>query len=210
MFKKTTKRSTIPKFTSSDKGLQEALNVLGSAINAIVIPDIRMVGGTQEWRDNQVLLRPERVVNSTSSTYIPWKPIFSVTDGQHLVGFNLGTINSLVPTNWATKHALAFDDTKYVILTATGDASSGNVTGCSLSIADSPPTATNATEGVAPASFTIVLGVINALKSIMPITYNLNATARETFRQAIAAPVDGGESFVRFWGWEVQQDVVIS
>jgi len=87
MYSRKNKLGRVPRFTSTDKGLEEALNTLGAAINGISIPEVQLINGTQEWRGNSVLLRAERqppkaapdlprglIVTSTKPPYCPTPP----------------------------------------------------------------------------------------------------------------------------------------
>lgn len=146
-----------------------------------------------------------------SSTGIkPWKPTFSKEGEINKVRFHPGTLNGLIATNWDTLFTIGATDTKFITLTATGEADQGKITGFSLSLASSPPSEDNPTEGVLPASFELVLGVIKDLKAQMIIDYNLNAQGSDVFTKSIVAPVAGGEAFVRFWRWVVTQDATES
>lgn len=207
MFSTERPRAKVPRFTSPDKGLEGALNALGNAINAIQLPNINLVGGTQEWSGSSVLLRPDATpLVGSPPVYIPWKPTFSLQSGQNKVRFNLGTVNGLIATNWDELLDLAPAETVFVVLTATGEAGTGSVTGFSLSLEPSPPAQDNPTEGVLPSEFKFVLGVIKDHCAQMVIDYNLNATGSTAFIKSQTAPVEGGETFVRYWKWLVNRD----
>lgn len=135
--------------------------------------------------------------------YIPWKPVFSVVNNVNKVRFNLGTVNEIVAINWDTLHTIGEQDLKFVILNCTGVANSGKVTGLSIALESSPPPEANATEGTLPPSFKLVLGLIKNLKAEMIVDHNLSVAGKEVFRKTIQTPIEGGESFVRFWRWQV-------
>jgi len=149
-------------------------------------------------------------VGGGDNTILWWTPIFfTETVGeivQNKVKFKLGSVNNLLASNWADVFNIGATDTKYIILNVNGASDQGKITGYTISLDSEAPTEDNPTEEVLPAAFKIVLGVIKDLSAQMVITYNLNAYGREVFRKARAAPVNGGESFLRYWKWLVVKD----
>lgn len=197
----------LPRFTSADKGLESALNLLAAAIESITVPDINVSGGNIAWTNESVTITPPapRIAPAGDTTLDPWEPTFTPSNvaGQWKVKFNLGTINGVVPTNWNDIHDLGnVDDIfKFVILTII--TSSGAVSSCTISIAASAPaTPDPVEEDSPPTSFTVVLGVVGANKAHMIWKTNLNAVGAVVFVTSIS-PAVGGEPFVRWWRWNV-------
>lgn len=102
----------LPKFKSSDKGLEDALNTLARAIENIEIPDVRLVGGTMEWTGGQMLLTPEATniaaeerkvpltILSTRPAYIPASEVLPGT-GSRRFYIEWGVVNEMLATNWS-------------------------------------------------------------------------------------------------------------
>lgn len=134
----------------------------------------------------------------------PWDPTFTEAGGVHYVSFALGLVNQVAAVNWDTPLTIGAADTKWPVLNVT--ASNGVITGCTLALDASPPAADTVQENTPPASFKIVLGVIDSLSACMTLTENLEASAIEVFRKSRTAPGSGEEPFTRIWRWKVNQN----
>lgn len=110
----TGQKIKIPRFSSTDKSLEEALNLLGKAIESIHVPDVKLLGGTMEWSGNAVLMRPDPVRPGTGSAapvippltivssrpaYIP-EPTTPVAEGYARYYVTWGFADNKLPTNW--------------------------------------------------------------------------------------------------------------
>jgi hypothetical protein len=138
-----------------------------------------------------------------SSGCTPWKPVFSEDAGTHYVRFQLGLLNQLVADNWDTPQAIGASAVKWPVLSVT--ASNGRITGYQIDLDDNPPDEDNIEEATPPATFKIVLGVIDSLQATMAVCTNLEAQAAEVFRESRNPPVEGAEPFSRWWRWTCNQ-----
>jgi len=135
----------------------------------------------------------------------PWDPTFTEVSGTHYVTFKLGLVNQVAASNWDTPLVIGAADTKWPVVNVT--ASNGVITGCTIALDASPPSADTVQENTPPDSFKIVLGVIDSLSACMTLTENVEAIATEVFRKTRTAPGTGEEPFTRVWRWKVSRNV---
>lgn len=185
----------------SDKKMKKQLaGVLKKESNNQLVP-VRSGSGLKMRSGPQGFFISSKRKGSGKS-HVPWEPIFTTgeTEGQWLVQFSIGNVNNVVPSNWDEIHDLGVieDKFKWVLLTVT--TVGGIVTGCVISIADTPPQEDEVNEGTPPASHVIVLGVVGNSRKYMMYSTNLNMIAYVVFVTTRQAE-PGQEPFSRWWRW---------
>lgn len=137
----------------------------------------------------------------------PWQPAFSVTGAEgaevYKCRFNLGSVNGLVCGNWDAEFTLPSTAGSVVFALLTVSTAGGKATGAALSVSASAPAEDSIAKDTPPVEFVVVLGVLDRSSAKMIVETNLEAVASEVFREAKAAPVDGGEPFSRWWRWSL-------
>jgi hypothetical protein len=192
----------LARFQSADKSLEDALNYLAEAIERGSPPqiDIPIGKGTLTETPGRVIINPDTARLAGARVYQPWKPVF-YSDGALKVKFNLGTVNGVPPTNWDTGQAIGATDTKFPVLNVT--TSSGSVTGATISLDASAPTADTIAQDTPPSSFKICLGMIKNKKHYMIYVTNLEIVAEEVFKESVSPASPGDEPYRRWWRWNV-------
>lgn len=111
-----------------------------------------------------------------------------------------GTINGLLPSNYTITQMLGPTNTYYLTLSVT--ASSGQITGATLSFAASAPAAVPVNMGQPPTSFDYLLGVVIDqvwFRTIGP--GSLSAGGNEVFRTDKSSPAPGTLPYDIWYTW---------
>jgi hypothetical protein len=113
-----------------------------------------------------------------------------------------GTINGLLPTNWATTYNISNVVTRYLILSCSSSA--GTITSCSLSLSSSPPSGIPNSMGTPPTAFDYLLGIIvNGVWFRAMGPDSLAAAGSEVYRVSKTAPAPGTLPYDSYYTWLV-------
>ncbi len=113
-----------------------------------------------------------------------------------------GTINGLIPSNYADIFSLAASGAYYLVLTCT--ASDGQIASAVLSFDASPPSGIPVIQGQPPTSFAVLLGVVVDLVWYRTIGLgSLTATGTEVFRVSKTSPAPGTLPYDIWYTWAI-------
>lgn len=135
---------------------------------------------------------------SGGSTAFPFDVNISGTDATVVPG----TINGLIPTNYADTFTIANPGTYYVTLSVT--ATDGQLGSATLSFAASPPAAVPVVQGQPPTTFDYLLGVVVDgvwFRVIGP--GSLAAAGAEVFRVSKTSPAPGTLPYDIWYTWNI-------
>lgn len=112
-----------------------------------------------------------------------------------------GTVNNLLPTNYAEIFTVSASGLKYVKVTATSDGE--KITSCELSIDTSDADAQDPAPFAMPMSFTIVIGIlINDVPKKLIGCGSIQLTGHEQYREDKDPPAEPGElPYTPYYVW---------
>lgn len=132
-----------------------------------------------------------------------------VPDPSH-AGFSIatirpGTVNGLIPSNYATTYSL--DDTLVYYLVVSVTASDGAITGVTLSMPTTAPAGMPTNMGQPPLSFDYLIGVVVAGDWFRTIgDGGITATSIESFRTSKTSPAPGTLPYDIWYTWDISED----
>lgn len=128
---------------------------------------------------------------------------FDITITGTTVTFEPGTINSLLPSNYATGVTIPALGTRYLVLDCT--ASNGEITTAAFAADSSVPPAIAPFMGEPPTSFKILIGVV--VDSVATKVWgcgNIQAEGAEVFRLQKVTPAAGELPYDVYYTWNLQ------
>jgi hypothetical protein len=132
----------------------------------------------------------------------PTRCPFDITVTGTTVTFEPGTINSLLPSNYATGVTIPAMGTRYLVLNCT--AANGEITAASFSVESSVPPAIAPYAGEPPVTFGIVIGVV--VDSVAVKVWgcgNIQAIGEESFRLQKVSPTAGELPYDVYYTWDI-------
>lgn len=130
----------------------------------------------------------------------------SINPTSNTVSFHPGTINGMLPTNWATTFSFSPGQANYVYLAC--EANSGAVASAMLQVGVNPPLPIGVQQGYPQLNFNVVLGILSStgswLRAIGPSA--LTAKPIEVLRTEKPTYAPGEFPFNLFYSWEVSSE----
>lgn len=174
----------------------EKMNTIIDALNEARITSVvggqfsRGLGGTT------ITIPQSRGGGVATITY----PFQFYSDGAGF-GLTIGTINGIIPNNYSTTFGLTANTEYFVNLACTTDGT--NVQSAEIAVSNSPPAPNEATEYLAPTSFTLNVLYINASgKPFRTIgTSPIAAIPQEVIREAITGVGYGELPYKSWYTW---------
>jgi hypothetical protein len=159
--------------------------------------------------DRQVDVVLANAIPAGGGSSSPVYPFDVISAGTSVFSFQAGTINGLLPTNYAATFTLSLNTTYYPKLSLT--ANNGQITAATLSFPTTAPSAIPTNMGQPPTSFDFLLGLLLTNGSGGGTWYrtigpgSLSAAGQESFRTTKVSPAPGTLPYDIWFTWTITQ-----
>jgi len=172
---------------------------------SVPVPDFRPVEISDRFdRQIDTLQNPAGGGGGAAGPY-PFDMTFTALGGGSYTAAILpGTINGIIPSNFATTYTINNTTVYYLILNVT--VSGGAVTAATLSLSTTPPTGIPVNMGQPPLSFEYLLGVVVDATWYRTIgNGSLTATAEDVYHVSKTSPAPGTLPYDIYYTWGITE-----